>query len=206
MSDSASAAFQYRRNLPPPNISVEIVGISEPMAELKARTRMAAASISSVLIEGESGTGKDLAAKAIHRAGPRGKGPFVAVNCAALPESVIESELFGYEEGSFTGAKKGRQVSRFELANCGTLFLDEIGDMPLCAQMKLLRVVQERKSGALAHRRPRYRHSNHRRDAEGFGAGSKSRALPSRLVLSAERAGPPRSALAPTRGGHSRPG
>ncbi len=107
MSDSASAAFQYRRNLPPPNISVEIVGISEPMAELKARTRMAAASISSVLIEGESGTGKDLAAKAIHRAGPRGKGPFVAVNCAALPESVIESELFGYEEGSFTGAKKG---------------------------------------------------------------------------------------------------
>ena len=125
------------------------------MVELKARARMVAASISTVLIEGESGTGKELVAKAIHQGGPRGKGPFVAVNCAALPESLIESELFGYEEGSFTGAKKGGQVGKFELANRGTLFLDEIGDMPLSAQMKLLRVIQERKVariGAIADR------------------------------------------------------
>jgi transcriptional regulator of acetoin/glycerol metabolism len=124
---------------------VDIIGSSEAMTELKARTRMAASSISTVLIEGESGTGKELVAKAIHHDGPRGRGPFVAVNCAALPESLIESELFGYEEGSFTGAKKGGQAGKFELANGGTLFLDEIGDMPLTAQMKLLRVIQERK-------------------------------------------------------------
>ena len=134
-----------RYYLPPPSFSVEIIGSSETMTELKARTRMAAASISTVLIEGESGTGKELVAKAVHQGGPRGKGPFVAVNCAALPESLIESELFGYEEGSFTGAKKGGQIGKFEIANGGTLFLDEIGDMPLSAQMKLLRVIQERK-------------------------------------------------------------
>ena len=131
--------------LPAPSTSVEIIGSSEPMVELKARARMAAGSISTVLIEGESGTGKELVAKAIHQGGPRAKGPFVAINCAALPESLIESELFGYEEGSFTGAKKGGQIGKFELANHGTLFLDEIGDMPLSAQMKLLRVIQERR-------------------------------------------------------------
>jgi transcriptional regulator with PAS, ATPase and Fis domain len=129
-----------------PRLSVEdIVGESASMTELKIRTRMAAASSSTVLLEGESGTGKELVAQAIHYSGQRSAGPFVAVNCAALPESLVESELFGYEEGSFTGAKKGGQAGKFEMANRGTLFLDEIGDMPLCAQMKMLRVIQERK-------------------------------------------------------------
>lgn len=129
-----------------PRVSVDdIVGDGANMTELKARTRMAAASLSTVLLEGESGTGKELVAQAIHYSGQRSTGPFVAVNCAALPETLIESELFGYEEGSFTGAKKGGQAGKFEIANGGTLFLDEIGDMPLSAQMKLLRVIQERK-------------------------------------------------------------
>jgi PAS domain S-box-containing protein len=129
-----------------PRLSVDdIVGGSAGMTELKARTRMAAASVSTVLVQGESGTGKELVAQAIHYSGQRNTGPFVAVNCAALPETLIESELFGYEGGSFTGAKKGGQAGKFELANGGTLFLDEIGDMPLSAQIKLLRVIQERK-------------------------------------------------------------
>jgi PAS domain S-box-containing protein len=132
--------------LAPPRLSVDdIVGNGASMTELKARTRMAAASSSTVLIEGESGTGKELVAQAIHYNGQRCNGPFVAVNCAALPETLVESELFGYEDGSFTGAKKGGHAGKFETANGGTLFLDEIGDMPLCAQMKLLRVIQERK-------------------------------------------------------------
>jgi len=129
-----------------PRVSVDdIVGEGVGITELKVRTRMAAASLSTVLLEGESGTGKELVAQAIHYSGQRSSGPFVAVNCAALPETLIESELFGYEEGSFTGAKKGGQAGKFEMANGGTLFLDEIGDMPLSAQMKLLRVIQERK-------------------------------------------------------------
>jgi transcriptional regulator with PAS, ATPase and Fis domain len=129
-----------------PRVSVDdIVGDGAGMTELKTRATMAAASLSTVLLEGESGTGKELVAQAIHYSGQRSTGPFVAVNCAALPETLIESELFGYEEGSFTGAKKGGQAGKFEMANGGTLFLDEIGDMPLSAQMKLLRVIQERK-------------------------------------------------------------
>jgi PAS domain S-box-containing protein len=129
-----------------PRVSVDdIVGDSANMTELKTRARIAATSSSTVLMEGESGTGKELVAQAIHYSSLRCTGPFIAVNCAALPESLVESELFGYEEGSFTGAKKGGQAGKFEMANGGTLFLDEIGDMPLCAQMKLLRVIQERK-------------------------------------------------------------
>jgi len=122
----------------------DIVGNGSSMNELKSRIRISVASSSTVLLEGESGTGKELVARAIHDCGPRSGGPFVAVNCAALPDSLIESELFGYEEGSFTGAKKNGQAGKFEMANGGTLFLDEIGDMPLNAQMKLLRVIQER--------------------------------------------------------------
>jgi len=129
-----------------PRLSIDdIAGDGASMAELKAHARMAAASSSTVLLEGESGTGKELIAQAIHYNGQRHSGPFVAVNCGALPETLVESELFGYEEGSFTGAKKGGQAGKFEMANGGTLFLDEIGDMPLSAQMKLLRVIQERK-------------------------------------------------------------
>jgi transcriptional regulator with PAS, ATPase and Fis domain len=99
---------------------------------------------SSVLILGESGTGKELFAHAIHNASSRCHGPFIKVNCAAIPEGLLESELFGYEEGAFSGARKGGKPGKMELANGGTLFLDEIGDMPLSMQVKMLRVLQER--------------------------------------------------------------
>ncbi|MDA8235569.1 MAG: sigma-54-dependent Fis family transcriptional regulator [Clostridia bacterium] len=122
----------------------DIIGISQPMQEAIGLAKVAADSISTVLIQGESGTGKELFAQAIHNGGSRKEGPFVAINCAAMPRDLIESELFGYDEGAFTGAKKGGRPGKFEMANGGTLFLDEIGDMPLETQVKLLRVLQEK--------------------------------------------------------------
>ncbi len=100
--------------------------------------------ISTILITGESGTGKELLAQGIHNESPRRHGPFVAINCAAFPESLLESELFGYEEGAFSGSRKGGKPGLFEAAHRGTLFLDEIGDMPVSLQTRLLRVLQER--------------------------------------------------------------
>lgn len=120
-----------------------IVYRSSQMAELIAEARMVAASDASVLIRGESGTGKEVLARAIHRASPRAKGPFIAINCGAIPEQLLESELFGHIKGAFTGAGTTRD-GLVRAANGGTLFLDEIGDMPLSLQVKLLRVLQER--------------------------------------------------------------
>ncbi len=120
-----------------------IIGRSDPMMEAFSLVEKVAPTESTVLITGESGTGKELIARAIHEKSRRSAGAFVAVNCAALPESVVESELFGHEKGSFTGAHVQRK-GRFELASGGTLFLDEIGELPLSVQVKLLRILQER--------------------------------------------------------------
>jgi DNA-binding NtrC family response regulator len=120
----------------------DMVGESPAMKEVFSLIRQVAPTSASVLITGESGTGKELVARAIHRLSPRSGGPFVAVNCAALPESLVESELFGHEKGSFTGAAV-RRAGCFEQAQNGTLLLDEIGEMPVATQAKLLRVIEE---------------------------------------------------------------
>jgi len=120
----------------------DLIGRSDPMQELFHTLRRVARSTTSVLIRGESGTGKELAARALHDLGPRAAGPFVAVNCAAIPDSLIESELFGHEKGAFTGASE-RRVGKFEAAAGGTLFLDEIGELAPAVQAKLLRALQD---------------------------------------------------------------
>ena len=113
------------------------------MQRVRSLVLEVAKTTANVLLSGESGTGKELIAKTIHLLSPRGKGSFIAINCAAIPENLLESELFGHEKGSFTGAVQARQ-GKFELAGGGTIFLDEIGEMPLLLQTKLLRVLQER--------------------------------------------------------------
>ena len=123
----------------------EIIGSSPQIIKAKEDAENFARSFSNILIQGESGTGKELFAAAIHNASRCAKGPFVAVNCAAIPDNLLESELFGYEEGAFTGAAKGGRAGKFEIANKGTLFLDEIGELPIHLQPKLLRALQERK-------------------------------------------------------------
>ncbi len=138
-----------------PDSFKNIIGTS---LKLRKQLNLAAkvASIESpVLILGESGTGKELLAKAIHEASPRKDGPFVSINCAAIPDNLLESELFGYEEGAFTGAKKGGKIGKFEQANEGTLFLDEIGDMPLTMQTKLLRFLQDKELDRVGGMKPK---------------------------------------------------
>ncbi|WP_148347759.1 sigma-54 interaction domain-containing protein [Bacillus rubiinfantis] len=122
----------------------DIQTIAPVMQKLKEKVKSVASADISVLIRGESGTGKELFAHSIHQLSPRSQQPFIKVNCGAIPEHLLESELFGYEEGAFTGAKKGGKKGKFPLAHGGTIFLDEIGDMPLNMQVKLLRVLQEK--------------------------------------------------------------
>jgi len=131
----------------------EIVGVSPPLREVLSQVARVAPTDSTVLITGETGTGKELVARAIHKRSPRSARAFIAVNCAALPASLIASELFGHEKGAFTGAVQSRQ-GRFELADGGTVFLDEIGDLPLEAQVMLLRVLQEREFERVGGSRP----------------------------------------------------
>jgi DNA-binding NtrC family response regulator len=120
-----------------------VVGASPAMGKVFDRVRTVAPTEATVLIEGESGTGKERIARAVHELSSRAAGPFIAISCAALPENLLEAELFGHEKGAFTDAKRDRR-GRFELASGGTLFLDDIDDMPLAVQVKLLRVLQER--------------------------------------------------------------
>ena len=121
----------------------DIITINQAMQDIIQEAMQAAQGLSTVLISGESGVGKELVAQAIHQASPRSDAPFVKVNCAAIPENLLESEFFGYEQGAFTGAQPGGKQGLLDLANGGTLFLDEIGDMPLSLQGKLLRVLQD---------------------------------------------------------------
>jgi DNA-binding NtrC family response regulator len=120
-----------------------IIGEAASMRQLSVAVQRAAATDATVLIEGESGTGKELFARAVHALSGRANGPFVAINCAAIPETLLEAELFGYERGAFTGATQ-RKLGKFEVANRGTLFLDEIGELPLSLQGKILRALQEK--------------------------------------------------------------
>lgn len=141
-----------------------IVGSSSAMDRIRGAIRRVAASNVSVLLTGESGTGKELAAEMIHRNSPRSSGPLVAVNCAALPDSLLESELFGYSKGAFTGASQA-SAGRFCQADGGTLFLDEIGDMTMYAQSKILRVLETRSVDPLGWSIGRQcRHTLDRRD------------------------------------------
>ncbi len=134
-------------------IEHDLVGESRPMQEVYRRIARAAPTESTVLIQGESGTGKELVARAIHANSTRARGPFVAINCAAVPEGLMESELFGHERGAFTGAVNQTR-GRIELANAGTVFLDEIGELPQALQAKLLRVLQERQVERVGGARP----------------------------------------------------
>jgi len=136
------------------HVLADLVGASPAMQGLRALAERFAALDLTVLIHGESGTGKELVAQGIHNASPRAREAFVAINCAAMPETLLESELFGYEEGAFTGAVKGGKPGLFETAHGGTVFLDEIGDMPGGLQARLLRVLQEREVLRVGGREP----------------------------------------------------
>ena len=146
------APSEAMRSAPPPPSGVRalerIVGRSASIQQIKTRIEKVATSMAPVLILGESGTGKELVARAVHECSHRASGPFVAVNCGAIPENLIEAEFFGARKGAYTGASADRE-GYFQAANGGTLFLDEIGDLPISMQAKLLRVIQERRVRAL---------------------------------------------------------
>jgi two-component system response regulator FlrC len=158
----------------------EIITQNSAMLELLEQAAQAARTQATVLVQAESGTGKELLARWVHQHSANAKGPFVAVNCAALPENLLESELFGYEKGAFTGAN-GFKPGKFELAQNGTILLDEIGEMAPLLQAKLLRVLQEQEVDRVGGRRPaadpdscaRYCH-----DQQGFAKAHRPRPVP----------------------------
>ncbi|HTZ41022.1 MAG TPA: sigma 54-interacting transcriptional regulator [Syntrophales bacterium] len=146
-----SKAVEPRRSL---YTCMDIIGETPPMLAAKKLARKAARTDSTLLITGESGTGKEVFAQAVHNRSMRREGPFVKVNCAAIPENLLESELFGFVDGSFTGAMRGGKPGKFELAEGGTIFLDEIGDMSMAMQAKLLTVIQEKEVERIGGTKP----------------------------------------------------
>lgn len=165
--DELIGSFQHlKRQVSKKNVREDLssfgalAGESLPMQKMKAIGHRFAQSEQPVLVIGESGTGKELVAQAIHKASPRASGPFISVNCAALPHDLAESELFGYVEGSFTGSSKGGRKGLFESADKGTMFLDEIGELPLSIQAKLLRVLESKEIQKIGQRS--YVHSDFR--------------------------------------------
>lgn len=134
---------EFYDSLPESGAFERLIGSSQAFVHIQNLIKRVADSPTPILITGETGTGKELVARSFHEQSRRNKYPFVAINCSSIPENLFESELFGYEEGSFTGAKKGGKMGRIEMAQGGTLFLDELGEMPLSVQPKLLRVLQE---------------------------------------------------------------
>ena len=177
-----------------------MIGSSPTMRKVYQVVEQAAPTSASVLIWGESGTGKELVAKTIHQLSPRAQQPFVPINCAAIPETLLESEIFGHEKGAFTGATDRREGC-FELADRGTLFLDEIAEMTPATQVKLLRVLQERTFRRLGGRaRADRRRPRHRRDQRRPGRGGEERQAARGSVLSAERLCHRAAAAAPAQG------
>jgi two-component system response regulator GlrR len=163
--------------------SAEIITRNQAMKEILNQAKMVAATDARVLINGESGTGKELLARAIHNASPRHSKPFVAINCSAMAENLLESELFGHEKGSFTGATRSHK-GLFQAAEGGTLLLDEIGDMPMRLQVKLLRVLQE---PGRQHRRNQRRRAGHLGNAPRPAGTHGRREVSRRSLLPAER-------------------
>ena len=143
VTNESKTAQKYAKNSAKYSFD-DVIGESEPVLEMKKRAMIASQSSSNILIHGESGVGKDVLAQAIHNSSKQSRQPYVAINCAAFSKELIASELFGYESGAFTGAKREGSIGKFEIANRGTLFLDEIGDMPMEAQSMLLRVLEEK--------------------------------------------------------------
>ena len=161
-----------------------IIGKSQAMKELFDTLAMVAPTDATVLLLGESGTGKEVIANALHQNSPRKDQPYIKVNCAALPETLLESELFGHEKGAFTGAVAKRK-GRFELADGGTLFLDEIGEMSPATQAKILRVLQEKEFEPVGGNHNDFSGcKNYRCDPQRFGQGSQRRAISGRPFLS----------------------
>jgi DNA-binding NtrC family response regulator len=152
--EDAASAVPYREGLSAAGVPPGFVGSAPAILEIFRKVAKIAPTNATVLILGESGTGKELIAEAIHKASPRSRGPFVKVNCAALPEGLLESELFGHIKGSFTGAVRDR-AGRFEAADGGTMFLDEVGEVPTHTQVKLLRVLQNREIERVGDNRSR---------------------------------------------------
>ena len=205
----ALAAPKSKRAEPEPEPNEErlpLIGRSPAMQEIyRIIARLTQADLT-VMISGESGTGKELVARALHDYGKRRNGSFVAVNMAAIPKELIESELFGHERGAFTGAT-GRGVGRFEQAEGGTLFLDEIGDMPLEAQTRLLRVLQQGEYTTVGGRRSdQDRCAHHRRHQPRSAPTDPAGPFPRGFVLSAERRADAPAALARAHRGHPRSG